>query len=154
MSKRSLSIILIISLAFNLAVLGSLLWLNLSRPERPPAYKSRTHYPRLPEHIAPCERDPAIARSWEQFEHSKIELMQELRQDPIDEPQIMSIIESSIQAQSKLESHLGTRLLTLRKQMTAAEAEAYFGARIKHMQERKDHKPHPRRIHHEENTTD
>jgi hypothetical protein len=49
MSKKSLVILLFISLSFNLAVLGSLFWLRLARPHRPDTRELRIRYPRLPE---------------------------------------------------------------------------------------------------------
>ncbi|MCB5254063.1 MAG: hypothetical protein RBR69_09265 [Candidatus Cloacimonadaceae bacterium] len=139
MTKRSIIILLFVSLAFNLAVLGSILWVHFSRiacpAETPYGRQARTA---LPPHLhnVPTMWSPEIRQMHTRFNDSKIELMNELAQDPIDETNIIAIIDSSLDAQSSLERALGYRLLDIRKQMNAAEAEDYFSSRAKQMKQR------------------
>lgn len=136
MSKRSLTILLIISLAFNLAVLGSILWLHLSRIHHPIHELHR--FPRIPTppNLDTHNWDPAIPRLRSQYDSLKIKLMRELAQDPIQETTIIAILDSSLIAQNSLEKALGIRLLDIRKQMSAKEADNYFNARALQMEHR------------------
>ncbi len=153
MSKKSLVILLFISLSFNLAVLGSLILLRLHRPPRPDTRELRIRYPRLPEHIERSERDPQITAARRKFHRTTVALLQELRKDTVNEENIMAIIDSSLVAQTALERRLGISLLNLRKQMSAAEADEYFGRRIEFLNQR--HKnTHHRRDRHEKNSND
>ncbi|MDD4100657.1 MAG: hypothetical protein PHT47_06145 [Candidatus Cloacimonetes bacterium] len=153
MSKKSLVILLFISLSFNLAVLGSLFWLRLARPHRPDTRELRIRYPRLPEHIERSERDPQITAARREFHRTTMALLQELRKDTVNEENIMAIIDSSLVAQTALERRLGTSLLNLRKQMSATEADEYFGKRIEFLNQRHNH-IHHRRNRHEKNNND
>ncbi|MDD2596287.1 MAG: hypothetical protein PHO35_01655 [Candidatus Cloacimonetes bacterium] len=153
MSKKSLVILLFISLSFNLAVLGSLFWLRLARPHRPDTRELRIRYPRLPEHIERSERDPQITAARREFHRTTMALLQELRKDTVNEENIMAIIDSSLVAQTALERRLGTSLLNLRKQMSATEADEYFGKRIEFLNQRHNH-IHHRRNRREKNNND
>jgi hypothetical protein len=154
MTKRSLLILLGISFAFNLAVLGSLFWLRVTRPPFAPPRDFHVMRPPLPEHIVRPDRNPDIQRVREQFEQSKLDLMRELSKEQVDEARVIAIIESSLEAQNQLERHLGEHLMHIRKQMSAEEAEAYFGKRIEYLQNRKDQTRHNRRKPHEKINTD
>jgi len=145
MTKRSLLILLGISFAFNLAVLGSLFWLRITRPPLAPPKEFHMKRPPLPEHIVRRDRNPEIRRIRELFEQSKLDLMHELRKAEVDEARVLAIINSSLEAQNQLERHLGEHLLHIRRQMTAEEADEYFGKRIEFMQNRKEHTRHNRR---------
>ncbi len=138
MTKRTVLILLFISLAFNLAVLGSILWLRFSRTC--PAGALQSGHPRidLPPHLqdAHVMWSPEIRTMHSHFNESKIELMRELAKDPIDETNITAIIDNSLNAQGTLEHALAQRLLDIRKQMTAAEAEEYFSSRAQQMNRR------------------
>lgn len=138
MTKRTIVILLFISLAFNLAVLGSILWLRFSRtcPARAP--HSRYQRIALPSHLQDDQVmwNPEIRALHQHFNESKIELMRELAKDPIDETNITAIIDNSLAAQGSLERALAHRLLEIRKQMSAAEAQEYFSARADQMKQR------------------
>lgn len=152
MSKKSILILLFISIAFNLAVLGSMLWFHLNRPHHPPLRGAEISHLDLPEHIQHRMRDPEITCLRDQFEQNKLELLQELRKDPINEENIAAIIDSSLMAQSTLERRLGNRLIELRKKMSAQEADEYFGKRIEYTQNRKHHIQHRRPRNEKDNT--
>jgi len=136
MSKRMIVILLFISIAFNMAVLGSILWLHFGRnhPPQPPVQRfSRIPLPPNMEHM---NWDPDLCELRTRYDETKIELMHKLAQDPIDENAIIAILDSSLTVQNSLERELGYRLLELRKQMSAREAEAYFNARALKMEHR------------------
>ena len=80
--------------------------------------------------------NPEIRALHQHFNESKIELMRELAKDPIDETNITAIIDNSLAAQGSLERALAHRLLEIRKQMSAAEAQEYFSARADQMKQR------------------
>ena len=138
MTKRTIAILLFISLAFNLAVLGSILWIHFGRacPARAP--HSRYHRIALPSHLQDDHAmwNPEIRELHSEFNKSKIELMRELAKDPINATNITAIIDNSLAAQGSLERALAHRLLEIRKQMSAAEAEDYFSARAEQMKQR------------------
>lgn len=136
MNKRWLIILLLVSFAFNLAVLGSFIYLRVffgSRfcppPPSPHLSQGRPDMPfkemwdRLPE-------DDEIPRLRDEFMNTKIGLMKELAKDPINEETIKNILEQSLINQSALERKLADRLIMLRKTMTAEEAQEYFGKRL------------------------
>lgn len=134
MSKRWIVILLFISLAFNLAVIGSFLYVRLTFGTPPP------HPPKGGEHFrgpmdrhgeGPLVRDNERLQSLrDEFRETKKELMRELAKDPIDETKLNTIIDSSLVAQGKLERELGNALIARRKTMTAEEAKEFFGKRI------------------------
>lgn len=139
MTKRSIVILLFVSLAFNLAVLGSILWVHFSRAACPAETPlGRLQRTALPQHLHDGHMmwSPEIRQLHTHFNDSKIELMNELAKDPINETDITAIIDSSLDAQSSLERALGYRLLDIRKQMSAAEAEDYFSSRARQMKQR------------------
>lgn len=142
MSKRLLTIFLLISLALNAGIMGGMFVMGLFRHNH-----NMHHYQRFPEGPAPRGQEPWMARRMENaqtqtlrvaFRATKTELMQELAKNPIDETRINAIIEKSITAQSKLERALATQLLESRKAMSAQEAKQNFQERLDRMNRRKD----------------
>lgn len=139
MTKRTIAILLFISLAFNLAVLGSILWIRLNHKACPAEIPQSGHHRIvLPPHL---QNDhvmwsPEIRELHSEFNKSKIELMRELAKDPIDATNITAIIDNSLAAQGSLERALAHRLLEIRKQMSAAEAQEYFSSRAEQMKKR------------------
>lgn len=135
MNKRWLYILLFISLAFNLAVLGSFVFIRFFLP--PPL--DRMHNPemegrgmgdhRMQMWQQHCVDDTEMTQIKTKFADSKHALMSELAKDPIDETKIKTIMDSSLVIHSTLERRLGQRLLTLRKSMGADEAKDFFGKR-------------------------
>lgn len=142
MSKRLLTIFLLISLALNAGILGGMFVMGLFRHNH-----NEHHYQRWQD--GPSSRnqgrwdrykleDASTKALREAFRSTKRELMQELAKDPIDESKINAIIDKSITAQSKLERALGSKLLTERKAMSAQEAKQSFQERLDRMNRRKD----------------
>ncbi len=142
MNKRWLIILLLISVAFNLAMVGSFLYLRFGRPHPP------YHHRLPPPGPHPGFRD--FGERWkmmdddstrvlrDNFQEAKRELMLELAKDPIDEAKINQIIDCSIEAQCALERGLGNKMIEFRKTMNAEEANQHFSRRLEDMQNRKD----------------
>ncbi|PKN73928.1 MAG: hypothetical protein CVU49_09525 [Candidatus Cloacimonetes bacterium HGW-Cloacimonetes-2] len=159
MSKRLTSILLLISLAFNLAVVGSMIFLK-SKAAPPPfvdhpggRFRPMDRFDRMErmksDEGRPMGRpdrrsddgsrfeDSAATRELRlKFRRSKMELMQELAKDPIDEARINTILTRSLTEQTALERTLGADLIAARKKMTAEEAEQRFGRRAEALRRR------------------
>ncbi len=156
MSKRLTSILLLISLAFNLAVVGSMIFLK-SKAAPPPfpghpggRFRNMDRIDRMKsDEGRPMGRpdrrsddgsrfeDSAATRELRlKFRRSKMELMQELAKDPIDEARINTILTRSLTEQTALERTLGADLIAARKKMTAEEAEQRFGRRAEALRRR------------------
>lgn len=153
MSKRLLTILLFISLAFNLAVLGSVFWLHTRIPKPPHPRHENFQRPRLPEHLQDLPWDPQLKELRKDYDRDRIQLLRELAKAEYQEATALALIDSSLAAQNKLEIMLANRLLTLRTQMSAEEAEEYFRTRADHIEKRSDRfrKMHERRNTNEEN---
>ena len=136
MNKKLLTVLLFVSLSFNLAIVGSVLWLYFNRPcPPPPPHPNMGRFQPLPPWDK-FKRDPQTDSMRVKFDDTKIALMNELAKDPVDEQKVNTIIESSLAAQNTLERTLGNRMLELRKQMSAEDARQFFSARAKHLKER------------------
>jgi len=122
MSKRTLIIIVIISLAFNLAFIGtfgliqlrrrSFLKNNFGAPR-----ELREHFRNRKEHIAPFQHD---------FHQSKIDFIEELKKPDFNEELLNKMLENAIEKQTALEIELGKSLIELRKEMSFEEAQKFF----------------------------
>jgi len=134
MSKRWLTILLLISAAFNLAVVGSVIYLRLTMPcPAPPHHEGR---PQMmpPQHVqAFLGNDEEIKHMRNKFDATKENLMQELAKDPIDDQKVSEIIDSSLVAQNELERRLGQKIVAYRKTMTPEEAREHFLHRAENM---------------------
>lgn len=139
MSKRTLSLLLAISLAFNLAFLGSIIYLHLRAPRRRPIPFTPVKRVELPSHIGDVRDNPEIRQMRSQFDRIRVNLMEELAKETVDETRVLTIIDSSLAAQEELEQSLGQNLLEIRKQMSSEEAEEYFQAQARRMELRSQH---------------
>lgn len=128
MSKRWLVILLFVSFSFNLAVLGSFFYFRLIMPPHcpPPPMEHRGMGPGQ----GFMRDDPEIETLHNRFNDTKLNLMQELAKDPINEAKISTIIDSSLIAQNQLERTLGAKMLAYRKTMSAEEAREHFQRRM------------------------
>jgi len=153
MTKRLLWILLIVSLSFNLAVIISICHLGYRACPPPKPESPRPERVMLPPHLREAPWDPQLRHMRSNFDSTKVELMRELAKDPIDEETVDGILQRSLELQASLESRLGDRLVDLRRQMTAEEADRYFSDSADNMQRRiqrfKDIRN--RRKNHEEN---
>lgn len=141
MNKRWLIALLIISFAFNLAVVFSFIYFKVMLPPPPPP---KDHMP----HFSPRDRirtpDAETIALNKKFNELKITLMEELAKDPLNEARITTIIDSSVVTQNNLERRLGQRLLDNRRKMTAIEAKEHFLKRAEFLRNRA-HNIHQRR---------
>jgi len=162
MNKRWLLILALISLSFNLAFIGSFLYLRFVHlPKHSPMF----HSPEHPHHFRDGKRggpfgemgdrlpkDIKLKDAFRDFHQSKRELMHELAQNPIDEAKVAVLLEQSLAKHSALERKLGEKLLELRKTMSADEAKEFFekrmhrnrGKRMEYMQENQHRNPNRR----------
>lgn len=137
MSKKWLFVLLLISLSFNLAVLGSFIYIRfyLPCPSPPPMHRGqmlgdKPHEPFF------MHKDEEFHRLKKDFNATKVSLMKELAKDPVDEARIAGIIDSSLVAQNKLERRLGEKILAFRKTLSAEEAREHFERRAENMHNR------------------
>ncbi len=138
MSKRWLIALLLISVSFNLAVIGSVLYLRFTLPcAVPPRHHGKMSPP--PRMRPLMDRDAEIQQLRGRFDATKKSLMQELSKDPVNETRVKEIIDSSLVAQNALESRIGEKILAYRKTLSAAEAREHFLRRADRMQ----HRSHP-----------
>ncbi len=129
-SKRWLIIILLISVSFNLAVIGSFIYLHWFHPHpQPPVKEAEMRGPHPPFGHPPFERDEEIGKLRNQFENIKHSLMLELAKDPVDMTIVNVLIDSSLVAQNNLERRLAERMVAYRKTLTAEEAKEHFQRR-------------------------
>ncbi len=146
MSKSWLVALLLISFSFNLAVIGSAIYLRCSHacpPDRPfPGRRMPT-----PAHIQPfMEKDSEIRQLRQNFSDSKRVLMQELAKDPVNDARVKEIIDSSLVAQNALERRIGEKILAYRKTLSPEEAREHFLRRVERLKHRSQfHNKYPNR---------
>ncbi len=127
MNKRWLIAILLISISFNLAFIGSLIYLHYIHPiPEPPMEKEQMRGSRPPFGPPPFERDEEIRNLRKNFEDIKHSLMLELANDPVDMKKVNALIDSSLIAQNTLERKLAERMVAYRKTLSAEEAKEHF----------------------------
>ena len=143
MNKRWLIALLIISFAFNLAVVFSFVYFKVMMPPPPPPppHKDMPHFSPRDRIRTPDAETIALNRK---FNEQKIALMEELAKDPVNEASIATIIDSSVVTQNILERRLGQRLLENRRKMTAIEAKEHFLKRAEFLRNRNANKHHKR----------
>ncbi len=137
MSKRWLIILLLVSFSFNLAVVGSIIYLRLTVPCPPPYHSTGRPQMMPPQHMqAFLGNDDEIRHLRNKFDSTKVNLMQELAKDPINNQKVSEIIDSSLVAQNELERRLGQKIVAYRKTMTPEEARVHFLQRAENMENR------------------
>ena len=122
MSKRTLIIIVIISLAFNLAFIGTFGLIQLRRRSLlkhkfGPPPELREHFRNRKEHIAPLRY---------YFHQSKIAFIEELKKPDFNEELLNKMLENAIEKQTAMEIELGKSLIELRKEMSFEETQKFF----------------------------
>ncbi len=149
MNKRWLTILLLVSLAFNLAILGSFVFIRIYMgrmgcppPPSPDGRKGGFLPPPMLDKLRNDEGFQAIKHS---LDEKRRELMTELAKDPIDEPRIQGILSETLSAQTAFEQKMGEELLNLRKEMTPEEARDFFARRAEHIGQYRFDKDNPRK---------
>ena len=126
MSKKTILILLIVSLAFNFAFLGTFLYHRVNfgpglhgpihgRPKLP--IHCREDFRKLRKEMGEKHRDYFIARR--QFILSLLE-------EDLNEEQVLERLENAIEKQTIKEREIGLSFIKLRKGMTAEEARMFF----------------------------
>lgn len=131
MSKRLLYIILLISLAFNIAVLGMFAYVTIYK--RQPFCQTETRY-RMDrdanEHRDEdkrffnlnMENREEIRKLRAEFKENRRDFMEMLWKEDFNEQDALAAMETSINTQQKLDRTLGEALIKLRKNMSQEEA--------------------------------
>jgi len=153
MSKKLLFIILLISLAFNIAFVGSFLFwhykfksdfLSGKLPREIMDHRNR-HQGMMNDRQGPRDDQPPpppgfrrgdmgwmgnreiIKPYRDKFDQSKTEFYRELQRPKFNEDLLKQKLETSLVNHTELEKKIGLRLIEMRKKMTPQEADQFFG---------------------------
>ena len=124
MRTKTLNIILVISLAFNIAFLGGSIYRHLTFRRFKPVHQ-RIHNEKVEEFInRKREQRKMLVQD---FHIAKDKFMQALSKDEIDEAELLAIIDTLVFKQGMMEKEIGSSMIELRKEMTPQEARQVFG---------------------------
>lgn len=146
MSKRWLVFMLLVSVAFNLAVLGSFIYLQYLHPythDCPPALphcgRPDGDHPGMPLRNLLAE-DEQFQQAKQLYAKNKGAFIRELAQENYDEAELRRLMETSLLAQGSMERRIGNQMIELRKTMSTEEAREFFGRLIEQIRQRQPHK--------------
>ena len=138
-NRRWLITLLLISLAFNLAILGSYLYFKSTHPrggsywnKNAPALRRDNYGPR----DNPAFSDTTRAL-WREFAEIKAEFMKELAKDPLDMDALDDLLARTLANQAILENHMAERLIRHRQSLTPEEAKEFYTARYEEIIQRR-----------------
>jgi hypothetical protein len=148
-SKHLLVILLIVSLAFNLAVAGMFLYTSIYH--RPPFYPPGIgmmpghdnhdhwfHKKDRDEHNPFQEENEEIQKLRDDFMQKRMDFMHVMMQEGFVDSAAVAAMESSLKAQEELERKLGAALIEMRSKMNNEEAKEYFQKRLDRIEKRAD----------------
>ncbi len=145
MSKRLLYIILLISLAFNIAVFGMFTYVKIyhKAPFRHPDFRHHMDNDN-PEHRDDdkrffnlnMENREEIRKLRAEFKENRRDFMKTLWKEDFVEQDALAAMETSINTQQKLDRTLGESLIKLRKNMSKEEALKFINEHRERMKER------------------
>ena len=142
MKRRTINILLFVSLAFNIAFLGGGIFRisqmrRFGRPmhERIQNEKVRNFMQMRKDNGEPLVRD---------FHEAKDELMMTLAKPGIDETELNKLIDNLILKQNLMEDKIGQAMIDLRKELSDEEAEQIFG-RFREWMKPPDHFKHDKK---------
>ena len=131
MSKKTILILLIVSLAFNFAFLGTFLYhrVNFGPGIHAPIHRR----PKLPIH---CREDFRKLRNEMGKKHhdyftARRQFILSLLEEDLNEEQVLNKLENAIEKQTIKEREIGLSFIKLRKEMTAEEAKKFFRRDLK-----------------------
>jgi uncharacterized membrane protein len=149
MSKRWIVILLCISLAFNIAVMGMFLFMTVYHrpPFCPPGMERGRDGDR--ERKPDAELNPAMRKLMDEnkaemrkfrddFAQKRRDFMLILANDTLNVKAAEAAMEASLKAHEDLERKLGSSMINLRKNMKPADAKAFFTERMERMQHKTD----------------
>lgn len=156
MSKRMTTILLMISMAFNLAVLGVFIFIHTTgrTPFPPPPPRHERGMLDAPPGGAPrgqtkwmadCMRE-GMANCQPQrdsFQVDRMQFIQTLKAAKFNETASRDALEKSLLAHAQMEKSLGENLIAMRKKMTAEQAKQFFERRFGHRQKFSNERHNP-----------
>ena len=131
MSKKTILILLIVSLAFNFAFFGTFLY---HRVNFGPGIHAPIHgRPKLPKH---CREDFREFRKEMGEKHrdyfiARRQFILSLLEEDLNEEEVLKRLENAIEKQTIKEKEIGLSFIKLRKEMTAKEARMFFRQDLK-----------------------
>ena len=126
MSKKTILILFIISLAFNLAFFGTFL---MHRVIPHPGIKSPIMgRPKLPKH---CREDfrnfrESMGEKHREYSKARKQFILSLMEDDLNEEQVLERLNNAVEKQTAMEKEIGLSFIKLRKEMTSEEAKKFF----------------------------
>ena len=138
MTKRSVNIFLIISLAFNIAFLGGFVYSLINRPFSP-HFPEHDMNPRAQAFY--MERKDKMRGCFQKFHESKDEFVSYLGSEDYNEKKVMELLEKSVEDQMIMEREMGLSMIEMRKRLSAEEAKEIFGNFRFNMDRMKEHLP-------------
>jgi len=142
MKNHTIKILLIISLAFNIAFLGGGIFRSIKFRKNPPIHKRikndkvRDFMESRKEIGSPLRRD---------FQKAKNEFIKALKEPEVDEAEMQILIEELIEKQNVMEREIGNSMIELRQQLSDQEAKEVFGKFQRWMHAPEGKHPKPRR---------
>lgn len=149
MSKHWLTIVLFISLAFNLAVMLMFSYVSIyhRQPFCPPGMRQSFNRDRDRDHDR--KTNPAIKKLLDEnkvemekyradFAQKRLQFLQTLSRDTLNIDDAEVSMEASLKAHGELERKLGNSLINLRKNMTNEDARVFFKKHMDRMHRNKD----------------
>lgn len=124
MSNRTLSILVVISLSFNIAFLGMFLFHRIRGPLSPHDPRELNMPPELRDFLMQSREKFKPLR--DDFEQSRRILSDALAEEEYDESRLLQLLEETLQKQDVMERAMGMHLIELRKNMTPEQAENFF----------------------------
>ena len=124
MSNRTLSILVVISLSFNIAFLGMFLFHRIRGPLPPQDPREFNIPPELRDFLMQSREKMKPLR--EDFETSRRILSDALGEEEYDEAELLKLLEDTLHKQDIMERAMGMHLIELRKNMTPEQAENFF----------------------------
>ncbi|MDP8204021.1 MAG: hypothetical protein P9L95_05765 [Candidatus Tenebribacter mawsonii] len=126
MSKKTILILLIISLAFNFAFFGTFLMHRVIRP--PMLHEQVQGRPRLPKHCRDDFRElrKEMDEKHREYFKARREFILSLMEEDLNEKQLLERLNIAIEKQTTMEKEIGLSFVKLRKSMTAEEAKQFF----------------------------
>ena len=142
MKNHTIKILLIISLAFNIAFLGGGIFRSIKFRKLAPIHKRvknekvRDFMERRKEIGSPLMQD---------FHKAKDTFMKALTKPEIDDAEMQILIDELIAKQNAMEREIGNSMIELRQQLSDQEAKEIFGKFQRWMQPPEGKHPEPRR---------
>jgi uncharacterized membrane protein len=131
MSKKTISILLILSLAFNFAFFGTFLY---HRVNFGPGIHGPIHgRSKLPKHCREDFRElrKEMGEKHREYFKARRQFIISLLEEDLNEEEVLKRLENAIEKQTIKEKEIGLSFIKLRKEMTAEEARMFFRKDLK-----------------------